>query len=81
MTVASINFMETLPIIRTVDELADLLHADVRLLYAISNKTPDWYNCFQIPKRNGSMRNIEAPRPYLKKIQRSIDKKLKTIIL
>lgn len=76
MTVSSINFMETLPIIRTVDELADLLHADVRLLYAISNKTPDWYNCFQIPKRNGSMRNIEAPRPYLKKIQRSIQKKI-----
>ena len=76
MTGFNINFMETLPIIRTVDELAELLCTDVRLLYAISNKTPVWYKCFQIPKNNGSMRNIEAPRPYLKKIQRRIQKKI-----
>ena len=76
MTGLDINFMETLPIIRTVDELAELLCTDARLLYAISNETPAWYKCFQIPKNNGSMRNIEAPRPYLKTIQRRIQKKI-----
>ncbi len=71
-----IKFTEKLPVIRTVDELAELLFVDVKLLYAISNNTPDWYRCFQIPKRNGSMRNIEAPRPYLKRLQSRIAKNI-----
>ena len=71
-----IMLTENLPVITSVNDLAKLLYVDSRLLYAISNNTPAWYNCFQIPKRNGSMRNIEAPRPYLKKIQRRLQKKI-----
>ena len=67
---------ENLPVITSVNDLTELLYTDVKLLYSISNNTPAWYNCFQIPKRNGSMRNIEAPRPYLKKLQRRIQKKI-----
>ena len=71
-----IMLTENLPVITSVNDLAKLLYVDSRLLYIISNNTPAWYNCFQIPKRNGSMRNIEAPRPYLKKIQRRLQKKI-----
>lgn len=71
-----IKFTEKLPVVRTVDELAELLYADVKLLYSITNNTPDWYHCFQIPKRNGAMRNIEAPRTCLKRIQNRIAKNI-----
>ena len=63
----------TLPKIKNVDELTDLLTVNAKLLYLISNNISSWYKCFQIPKRNGSMRNIEAPFPYLKKIQKRIN--------
>jgi RNA-directed DNA polymerase len=64
----------TLPQINSVDQLANLLSVNSKVLYHISNNSSSWYKSFQIPKRNGSTRTITAPLPYLKKIQSNIAK-------
>ncbi len=68
---------ENIPPLNSVDELAEWLHCNPRLLYSISNHTPRWYRVFAIPKRNGARRTIEAPKPLLKRLQRRI---LRTIL-
>ncbi|WP_206538439.1 hypothetical protein [Listeria fleischmannii] len=41
-------------------------------LYAISNHLENHYKTFTVQKRNGQMRNIYAPSPLLKGVQRRI---------
>ncbi len=62
--------------VNTPKEMADRLHIGVRLLYLLSNRTPEFYRIYQIPKRNGKSRTIEAPAPILKRVQRKILERL-----
>ena len=55
----SLNIPEHLPFIRSISELAALVHASPKLLYRISNHSEDFYRITTIPKRNGDERTIE----------------------
>lgn len=68
----SLNIPEHLPFIRSVSELAALVHASPKLLYRISNHSEDFYRITTIPKRNGDERTIEAPVMILKNIQKNL---------
>jgi len=65
-----------LPIItddKALAELLDLEYKELRFLtYHRDVVTVDHYYRFQIPKRNGKMRNIAAPKSKLKNTQRKI---------
>ena len=68
----SLNIPEHLPFIRSISELAVLVHAPPQLLYRISNHSEDFYRITTIPKRNGDKRTIEAPVMILKNIQKNL---------
>lgn len=68
----SLNIPEHLPFIRSISELAALVHASPKLLYRISNHSEDFYRITTIPKRNGDERTIEAPVMILKNIQKDL---------
>ena len=44
----------------------------ISCLYAVSNHTEKHYNRLRIPKKGGGVRQIQAPDPLLKTIQRNI---------
>ena len=56
----------------TVERMAETLGLSCKFLYLLSNRTPDFYRIYKIPKKNGKFRTIEAPVPILKRIQRYI---------
>lgn len=65
-----------LPIINTDKELADFLGIEYKqlrfLVYHRDVVNVDHYHRYSIPKKKGGVRNIAAPKPVLKKVQRSI---------
>ena len=63
---------------QTRQELAALLGYRSSALSFIVNKTPpaDRYTTFDIPKRSGGVRSIDAPNSRLKRLQRSLSKLL-----
>jgi len=67
---------KNLPIIETDKELAEFLSIDYNTLrfltYHRDVVTVDHYYRFTIPKRNGGVRNIAAPKKSLKLVQRKI---------
>ena len=60
----------------TVERMAETLGLSCKFLYLLSNRTPDFYRIYKIPKKNGKFRTIEAPVPILKRIQRYIVKEI-----
>lgn len=67
---------KNLPIIQTDKELAQFLLIDYKTLrfltYHRDVVTTDHYYRFTIPKRSGGVRNIAAPKTFLKTVQRKI---------
>ncbi|WP_161914289.1 reverse transcriptase family protein [Methylosinus sp. C49] len=61
-----------LPVIFDEKHFSALVGYDISLLYAISNDQRKFYRSFNIPKRNGKLRQIDEPLPTLKEIQRYI---------
>ena len=51
----------------SVNVLARKLGLTVKQLYFISYNLEKFYTVYQIPKKNGKFRTIEAPSPLLKK--------------
>ena len=66
--------MEELKEIRTRDELADYIGVPrSKLTYILYvKKTENLYTSFDIPKKNGGVRHIHAPRKELKQIQKNL---------
>lgn len=62
----------SLPRFETIDELAELTGLSSRLLYCLSMKTDRYYKIEEIPKRNGSFREISVPSYTLHIVQRWI---------
>ena len=60
----------------SVNMLARQLGLTAKQLYFIAYNLERFYTVYQIPKKNGKFRTIEAPSALLKKIQRKILKKL-----
>jgi len=56
----------------SLTEMVESLGLNDKFLYLLSNRTPDFYKIYKIPKKNGKFRTIEAPSPVLKRIQRYI---------
>ena len=56
--------------------LARQLGLTAKRLYFIAYNLERFYTVYQIPKKNGKFRTIEAPSALLKKIQRKILQKL-----
>mgnify|MGYP003303919976 CR=1 FL=1 len=56
--------------------LARQLGLTAKQLYFIAYNLERFYTVYQIPKKNGKFRTIEAPDPLLKKIQGRILQKL-----
>lgn len=52
--------------------MAEDLGINVKFLYLLSNRTPEFYKIYRIPKKNGKFRTIEAPCAILKRIQQYI---------
>ena len=61
---------------KTLSELTQCLGSTTEFLYWLSNHIQEQYTIFQIPKKNGKTRTIEAPSQLLKKIQRRILSKI-----
>ena len=61
---------------KTLSELTQCLGSTTEFLYWLSNHIQEQYMIFQIPKKNGKTRTIEAPSQLLKKIQRRILSKI-----
>ncbi len=68
----SLIIPESLPLLRSVGELAELVQCPPGLLYRIANHSAEFYRVGTIPKRNGGVRTIEAPVPVLKLLQRRL---------
>ena len=66
--------MRLIDSVTTRDDLADLLHVRRSLLtYVLYVAKPDsYYETFYIPKKNGDLREIEAPGRELKSIQKRL---------
>ena len=66
--------MEELKELRTRDELADYIGVPrSKLTYILYvKKTENLYTSFDIPKKNGGVRHIHAPRKELKQIQKNL---------
>ena len=58
--------------IKNVNDLGEKLGFSPKQLYFIIYNLEKFYSVYQIPKKNGKFRTIEAPTPLLKKIQRRI---------
>lgn len=56
----------------TIQKMAEDLGINVKFLYLLSNRTPEFYKIYRIPKKNGKFRTIEAPCAILKRIQQYI---------
>lgn len=56
----------------TLHELAAILNYSPTTLAFIVYKMPSKYSCFQIPKKNGSFRQISAPCDELKALQQKV---------
>ena len=69
-----LSFMRLIDSVTTRDDLADLLHVRRSLLtYVLYVAKPDsYYETFYIPKKNGDLREIEAPGRELKSIQKRL---------
>lgn len=61
-----------LPVIYNVDHFSKLVGVKVEYLYLMANASRSFYRNFRIPKSNGKMRQISAPLPLLKDVQRFI---------
>jgi retron-type reverse transcriptase len=61
-----------LPNFETIDELSELIGLSSRLLYCLSMKSSRYYTFKNIPKRNGSLREISIPSYTLHIVQRWI---------
>lgn len=59
-------------VIMDAEHLAKLLHIENDSLFAIINGTEHFYRTFKIKKKSGGMREIRAPYPSLKAIQKWI---------
>ncbi|MBN1802205.1 MAG: RNA-directed DNA polymerase [Candidatus Lokiarchaeota archaeon] len=68
--------LQGLPVIKSDIDLANFLEIDYKKLRFLSYHrdvvTVDHYHRYTIPKRKGGMRNIAAPKPILKSVQRKI---------
>lgn len=64
--------------IKTRDDVAEFLEVPLqKLTYILYHKKTDtYYTSFEIPKKNGEMRCINAPGGDLKKIQKKLSVKL-----
>ena len=64
--------------IKTRDELADFLRIERKTLTYVLYKThiESYYTSFEIPKKNGGKRKIDAPRGILKMIQKKLSYEL-----
>ena len=62
--------------LETVNELGAKLCLSPKQLYFFAYNLEKFYSVYQIPKKNGKFRTIEAPSALLKKIQRKILQKL-----
>jgi hypothetical protein len=61
--------------LKTTDDVADYLGIRRELLKALMNRKQGmFYKTFQIRKKSGGLRDIRAPIPYLKNIQRRLSK-------
>lgn len=65
-------YFQKLPIIYDEKHFSLLVGYKIYYLYAISNKPHKFYTTFSLPKKNGSLREINAPYPSLLEIQRWI---------
>ena len=74
-------FAQTFRQVETVRQLSSLWDTPVRQLNYYAYHAPDVvaYTAFNIPRRNGKLRKIEAPNPSLKRIQRLMHESLQKI--
>lgn len=63
---------QKLPVIFSPEHLSRITNIKVEALYAMSNSQKSYYRNFQIPKRSGGFRAIDAPLPSLSFLQRWI---------
>lgn len=61
-----------MPIIFNQNHLCNLLGYSPIYIYAVANSAIDFYYRYRVPKKNGGFREISAPLPNLKEIQRWI---------
>lgn len=61
-----------LPVILSPEHLSYITNIKVESLYAMSNSQESYYRSFDIPKRSGGRRRIDAPLPSLAFLQRWI---------
>ena len=59
--------------LHTTYELAEAIGISARLIASIRKNKPKHYRSFKMPKKTGGTRNIDAPRTFLKVIQRWIN--------
>lgn len=63
-------YEKSLPIIYNETHFSLLVGYKLYYIYAVSNKPQKFYTKFNIPKKNGGLREINAPYPSLQEIQR-----------
>uniref|UniRef100_UPI00273FE630 retron St85 family RNA-directed DNA polymerase n=1 Tax=Bacillus sp. MMSF_3328 TaxID=3047080 RepID=UPI00273FE630 len=61
-----------LPILKDFESLSNSIGISNTMLYLLSKKTDNYYNSFNVPKRNGTNREIKSPKYSLKLVQRWI---------
>lgn len=61
-----------IPIFSSISDFSNLIGLSESLLFCLSTKTENYYQTFKIPKRNGSLRTIQAPSYTLRIVQRWI---------
>ena len=67
-----IRLISPVPQINSLLDLTVVLKTQVPIINEILRNVKNEYNCFSIYKRNGKKRNIFAPNPLLKDIQKNI---------
>ncbi len=65
-----------LPVINDFESLANNIGISQRLVYLLANDTKKYYKSFEIPKKNGNLREIKSPLYSLKLVQRWILKEI-----
>lgn len=65
-----------LPQIKDFESLANNIGISNKLLYQLTNNTPNFYSSFKIPKKDGSTRLIQSPNYPMKLVQRWILKEI-----
>ena len=66
------SFLKSLKSARSLHDLANLLGYKPKSLSYVVYKNPSKYKTFTVPKRSGGVRNISAPIPELKLLQRRL---------